>query len=60
MNLNNPSLIGFGIRDKSTFDGACQYLNGAIIGSAFVKALDGSKNVKEDTKLFVQSIRGNS
>lgn len=40
MKLNNPTVIGFGINSKETFDKACQYANGAIIGSAFVKALD--------------------
>lgn len=45
MNLNNPLMIGFGISDKATFDKACEYANGAIIGSAFVKVL-----TKEATK----------
>lgn len=47
MNLQNPLMIGFGISNKATFDTASQYASGAIIGSAFVKAiapddLDGS------------------
>ena len=41
MNLNNPLMIGFGISDKQTFDAANEYASGAIIGSAFVKSLDG-------------------
>jgi len=40
LKLNNPLMIGFGINSKETFDKACQYANGGIIGSAFVKALD--------------------
>jgi tryptophan synthase alpha chain len=40
MKLKNPMMTGFGIYNKETFDKACQYANGAIIGSAFVKALD--------------------
>ncbi len=32
--------MGFGIHDKKTFDIACKYANGAIIGSAFIKAMD--------------------
>ncbi|MEZ5003976.1 MAG: tryptophan synthase subunit alpha [Chitinophagales bacterium] len=56
MNLNNPALIGFGIGDHTSFQAACQYLNGAIIGSAFIKALDGSNDVKVTTEKFVKSI----
>ena len=39
MKLKNPRLIGFGISDKTTFETACMHANGAIIGSAFIKAL---------------------
>lgn len=39
LNLNNPTLIGFGIHDKQTFESACKNSSGAIIGSAFVKHL---------------------
>jgi len=39
MGLKNPTMIGFGIRDKQTFDAACQYANGGIIGTAFVSAI---------------------
>ena len=39
MKLKNPRLIGFGISDKKSFETACQYAQGAIIGSAFIKAL---------------------
>ncbi len=39
MNLNSKLIVGFGISDKSTFNTACHYANGAIIGSAFIKDL---------------------
>lgn len=55
MNLNNPLMIGFGISDKKTFDSANEYASGAIIGSAFVKALpegDLIENVKGFMKEF--------
>lgn len=39
MNLKNPLMIGFGIQDKKNFAKACEYANGAIIGSAFIKQL---------------------
>jgi tryptophan synthase alpha chain len=37
MNLRNPRLIGFGIKDNATYLKACDYANGAIIGSAFIR-----------------------
>jgi tryptophan synthase alpha chain len=40
MNLKNPVLIGFGIKDKSGFEKACSFANGAIIGTAFIKILE--------------------
>ncbi|WP_316821176.1 tryptophan synthase subunit alpha [Pedobacter gandavensis] len=55
LNLKNPTMIGFGISSKATFDKACQFANGAIIGSAFVKNLkadDVSGSVKEFMKTF--------
>lgn len=55
--LNNPRLIGFGISDKATFDNACRYANGAIIGSAFVKALQQSDNLEANIKNFILSLR---
>ena len=57
MKLKNPCLIGFGISDKKSFNTACQYANGAIIGSAFIKALgQGSENVENISKKFVSNI----
>ena len=46
MELNNPTMIGFGISSKETFDKACNYANGAIIGTAFVKALANGANAE--------------
>jgi tryptophan synthase alpha chain len=39
MQLKNPTIIGFGISDNRSFTKACEYANGAIVGSAFVKLL---------------------
>jgi len=39
LNLKSKLIIGFGISDKKTFDTACEFANGAIIGSAFIKYL---------------------
>lgn len=56
MKLNNPTMIGFGINSKETFDKACQYANGAIIGSAFVKALDEA-DLNNSIKAFMQKFK---
>jgi tryptophan synthase alpha chain len=58
MNLKNPVLVGFGIKDKATFASACKYTNGAIIGSAYIKALQNSGNINQTTKEFLNSITG--
>lgn len=60
MNLRNPRLIGFGISDKKSFDTACSYAKGAIIGSAFIRALAKGTDVKETTAEFVGMVRGNA
>ncbi|MCB0507062.1 MAG: tryptophan synthase subunit alpha [Chitinophagales bacterium] len=57
MQLNNPIVIGFGIKDKSTFDTACNYANGAIIGTAFIKAIDQSKDLENDIASFIKKIQ---
>jgi len=41
MKLQTPRLIGFGIHDKATKERAFQFANGAIIGSAFIRSVDG-------------------
>lgn len=56
MNLQNPVLVGFGIKDKATFTSACKYANGAIIGSAYIKALEGKADVEAATKEFLNTI----
>lgn len=56
LQLHNSILVGFGIKDKQTFEAACRYANGAIIGSAFVKALEGSKNEEQSVKQFLKSV----
>jgi tryptophan synthase alpha chain len=56
MNLKNPILVGFGIKDKHTFSMACNHANGAIIGSAYIKALENTTDVEKATKTFLESI----
>lgn len=54
--LRNPVLVGFGIKDKSSFDMACKHAQGAIIGTAFIQALQGSNDIKTTTKNFLEAI----
>lgn len=60
MNLPVPGLIGFGISNRETFLTACKYARGAIIGSAFIRALgaQNSLNPEERVKRFIGEIRG--
>ena len=54
--LKNPVLVGFGIKDKQTFDAACKHANGAIIGTAYIKSLENTKDVKQSTKQFLEGV----
>jgi tryptophan synthase alpha chain len=56
LRLNNPVLVGFGIRDKATFDAACRYAQGAIIGSAYIESLNRGPSVEAATKAFLGGI----
>jgi tryptophan synthase alpha chain len=56
LQLKNPVLVGFGIKDKQTFDTACAHANGAIIGTAYIKALENAQDVTTATKEFLQSV----
>ena len=56
MKLQNPILVGFGIKDKTTFDAACKYANGAIIGSAYIKALEQGTDIQTTTKQFLEQV----
>ena len=57
MQLKNPALVGFGIRDKHTFGIACKYLNGAIIGTAFIKAVEHAKDIQGTVREFINCIQ---
>jgi len=57
LSLQNPKIIGFGISDAKSFETACQYANGAIIGSAFIRAIEGGKDLKESVKVFIEDVK---
>jgi tryptophan synthase alpha chain len=51
-------LVGFGIKDRSTFKTACENANGAIIGTAYIKALTEQGNIADITRKFLESVKG--
>jgi len=57
LKLKTPRLIGFGISNKATFDQACRYSNGAIIGSAFIEALGENGSLSQKVSGFLETIR---
>lgn len=61
MGLRNPVLVGFGIKDAATFTAACAHTNGAIIGTAFIRALKGPEaagaSIADVTRGFIKTIR---
>jgi tryptophan synthase alpha chain len=57
MNLKSPTMVGFNISNKESFESATRFADGAIIGSAFVKAIAGQVDVALAAKNFVRAIR---
>lgn len=55
--LKNPLLAGFGISNRETFTQACAHTSGAIVGSAFIKALAHNGDIKSTVSNFVNSLR---
>jgi tryptophan synthase alpha chain len=57
LKLKSPRLVGFGISDRTTYNHVCEYSAGAIIGSAFIRSLEGPGSLPENINRFIQSIR---
>jgi tryptophan synthase alpha chain len=57
MKLNSPTLIGFGIHDKKTYQSATKYSYGAIVGSAFIRAISQEGSLEENIAGFIKRIR---
>jgi tryptophan synthase alpha chain len=57
LKLKNPFLIGFGISNKETFETACEYSSGAIVGSAFISMLKEGGDVKSNVNQFVKALK---
>ena len=59
MELKNPTMVGFGISSHETFRKACDYANGAIIGSAFIKVLQSAGASEDAINKFIRDIKQN-
>ncbi len=57
MNMKTPRLIGFGVSNQTTFEQACRYSDGAIIGSAFINAMSENGTLAQKVSGFLESIR---
>lgn len=52
-----PVMIGFGIRNHEQYRKACQISNGAIVGTAFIRALENSQSAFQTTIAFSQEMK---
>ena len=57
MGLRNPRMIGFGISNRATFDTACRYASGGIVGSAFIRLVGESPSIKDAVERLVSAVR---
>ncbi|MGB3774496.1 MAG: tryptophan synthase subunit alpha [Leeuwenhoekiella sp.] len=55
LELSNPQIVGFGIKDEETFKAATKNAKGAIIGSAFINHL--KEHGADSIKQFIDTIR---
>ncbi len=56
LDLKNPRLIGFGIKDHESFMQASHYANGAIIGSAFIRAIEDADQPAASGMKFLKEV----
>lgn len=57
MNLVTPRLAGFGISNRTTFEQACRYSRGAIIGSTFIEAVSGEGTLSGKVSAFIETLQ---
>src|SRR5262249_9201456 len=56
MKLKNPVLVGFGVSNHKTFETVNKYLNGVVIGSAFIRSFDGKQPMSKSVSDFISGI----
>jgi tryptophan synthase alpha chain len=47
LKLKNPVMVGFGISNQTAFETVCSYLNGGVVGSAFIRAQEAGVSPKD-------------
>lgn len=58
LSLKNPVMVGFGISSPEHISQVHSRLQGVIVGSAFIRALDGNVDLKRDVEDFVRELSG--
>ncbi len=58
MDLKTPVLTGFNIKNAQNFQDACNYVDGAIIGSEFIRQISASADIPATVLSFVKSVKG--
>lgn len=58
MDLMHPLLVGFGVRDKASFDLAREFTAGAIIGTAFLNARMEAGDEDQAVKTLLRKLNG--
>ncbi|HHG84157.1 MAG TPA: tryptophan synthase subunit alpha [Bacteroidetes bacterium] len=58
MNLQTPHLIGFGVATHADFALCSQYSRGAVVGSAYIRALKEATDLAQATQEFIAMLRG--
>jgi tryptophan synthase alpha chain len=53
LGLSSPLIVGFGIEKRAQFEEVSEFANGAIVGSAFLRAIENAPDVQQATKDFV-------
>lgn len=53
MNLKSPLVVGFGIENREQFREMTNYAAGAIVGSAFLRAIENAEDIRQTTRDFV-------
>ena len=57
-NSGTPFVVGFGISTREDVIWFNEYSDGAVVGSAIIKNMDGSSNPVETTKILIQNLKG--
>ena len=57
MNLNNPILAGFGIQSQEDYNLVNSWVDGAIVGSAFIRHLENQGLSEESITKFVKQLK---